>query len=62
MKITQRQIRITFAQAPKPYRIGLLFTHRNGDFGAISVTERSYAAPFSKVERHILDWCSHNAN
>ena len=28
-----------------PYRMGLLFTHKNGDFGAISVSERSYAAP-----------------
>ena len=34
----------------KPYRIGLLFKHKNGDFGAISVNERSCAAPISKVE------------
>ena len=34
-----------FAPAPKPYRIGLLFTHNNGDFGAISVTERSCTEP-----------------
>ena len=27
------------------YRIGLLFTHEDGDFGAISVTERRYAVP-----------------
>jgi len=45
------------------YRIGLLFTHKNGDFGAISAAERSCAAPISKVERHISDrfcatlWC-----
>ena len=26
--------------ARKSYQIGLLFTHENGDFGAISVTER----------------------
>ena len=28
----------------KPYPIGFLFTHKNGDFGAISV-KRSEAAP-----------------
>ena len=45
---------IAFAQARKPYRIVLLFIHKNGDFGAISVTERSYAAPISNtVERHM---------
>ena len=43
--------RIAFAQAEKPYgTLGLLFTHKNGDFGAISATERSCAAPISKVE------------
>ena len=31
--------RITLAPAPKPYRIGLLFTHNNGDLGEISVTD-----------------------
>lgn len=31
----------SFAPAGKPYRKGLLFTHNNGDFGAISVTVRS---------------------
>ena len=41
----------------KPYRIGLLFTHKNGDFGALSVTERSCAALISKVERHISERC-----
>ena len=44
---------IAFVPAQKPYRIGILFTRKNGDFGAISVTERSCAAPISKVERHI---------
>ena len=39
---------VAFAPAPKPYRIGLLFTHKNGDFGAIS-----------KVESHISDRCAH---
>ena len=34
---------VAFAPAPKPYRIGLLFTGKNGDFGAISVTRRSRA-------------------
>ena len=29
--------------------------YENGDFGAISVTERSCAAPISKVERPISD-------
>ena len=50
--------RIAFAPARKPYRIGLLFTYENGDFGTISVTERSYAAPISKVVSHILNRCS----
>ena len=36
--------RIDLAQTQKSYRVGLLFTHKNGDFGAISVTERSCAA------------------
>ena len=47
--------RMAFAPARKPYRIGLLFTHKNRDFGAISVTERSCAAQISKVETHIFD-------
>ena len=41
--------------ARKPYRIGLLFTHKNCDFGTISVTERSCAALLSIEERHISD-------
>ena len=44
--------------ARKPYRIGLLFTHKNGDFGAISLTERSCAAPIFYAEGHISDRCS----
>ena len=59
MKITARQIRITFAPACKPYQIGLLFTNKSGDFGAISVTEQSRATPISKVESDIWDSCSH---
>ena len=39
---------IAFTPARKPYWIGLLFTHKNGDFGAISVTERR-VAPITKV-------------
>ena len=34
-------------------RIGLPFTHNNGDFGAISVTESSCALPISEVESQI---------
>ena len=45
------------ALAPKRnrYRIVFLFTHKNGDFGAISVTKRIWAAPISKLsgESHI---------
>ena len=38
---------IPVASARKPYRIGLLFTHKNaGDFGAISVTEPRRVLPF----------------
>ena len=51
---------IAFALARKSYWIGLLFTHKNGDFGAISATERSYAAPISKVKSYISDRCSHH--
>ena len=40
--------RKAFAPAQNPYRVELLFTHMNGDFGAISVTERSSAMPISK--------------
>ena len=45
--------RVAFTPAQKQYRIGLRFTNKNGDFGAISVTERSCAARISKVERDI---------
>ena len=41
--------RIPFAPARKPKPIRLLFKHRNVDFGAINVTERSCAAPISKI-------------
>ena len=48
---------VAFTPAQKQYWIGLLFTHKNGDLGAISVTERCCAAPVSKVESHISDRC-----
>ena len=34
----------------KSYRIGLLFTHKNGCGGAIFVTQRNYALPISRGE------------
>ena len=39
----------------KPFRTGLLYTHKNGGFGAISVTERRCAAMIVKVDHHISD-------
>ena len=42
--------RDAFTPARKLYRVGRLFTYKNGDLGAISVTERSCTAPISKVE------------
>ena len=56
--------RIAVAPARKRYREWLLFTHENGDSGAISLTERICSAPISIVERHISErfcatlWCS----
>ena len=38
---------------------GLLFIHKNCDFGAISVAERNCAASISKMESHIGDRCSY---
>ena len=38
--------------------LGLLFSHKNSDCGAISVTERSCTAPISKEESHISGRCS----
>ena len=46
--------RIAFAPALKPYRMGLLFTRKKGDFGAIFETKRIF-----NVESHISDRCSH---
>ena len=55
-----RNFTVAFALALKPYRIGLVFTHKNSDSGAISVTKRSCAATISKAESHISDRCSYN--
>ena len=58
------QYGIAFAPARKSYWIGLLFAHKNDDFGAISLTEWGFAAPNPKMERHVSDrfcftlWCS----
>ena len=38
---------IALTPARKPHRTLLLITHKNGDFGAISVTERSLAIWFN---------------
>lgn len=43
----------------KPFRIGHLFSHTNGDLGAISAMERRCAAPILKVESRISDRFSH---
>ena len=45
----------SFTPERNPYRIGLLFRHKNSDFSATSVTERSCTALISKMEHHILD-------
>ena len=52
-------VQIAFAPTRKLYRTGLLFTHKSGDSGAISVTARSCSAPHWSVEGHISDRCSH---
>lgn len=44
-----------FTPARKLCLIRHLFTHKDGDFGAISVTERSCSATVTKVESHISD-------
>ena len=57
---------IATAPARQPYRIGLLFTHKNLDFGQIPLKERNRSVPISKMERHISNmfcatlWCSVN--
>ena len=54
--------RIVFVPAQKQnqFRMGHLFTHTNGDFGAISAIERRCAAPILKVESRISDRFSHH--
>ena len=47
--------RIAFPPEKKPYWTGILFTHKNGDFYAISLTERISAARICKLESHISD-------
>ena len=47
--------RIAFAPPRKSNWIGLLFIHKNRFYGAISLTEKSCAAPISKVERHLSE-------
>ena len=45
--------RVAHTPAQKPYRIGPLFTHKNDNFGAISVTE---AAPWKSRKCSITYW------
>ena len=48
--------------ARKRHRRGLLFTHKNGDFGAISVAKPAklrHTDLVRKVESHLSDRCSH---
>ena len=54
LRYVYTKYRIVFAPARKPYRIGLLSTHKNGDFGAISVTEAKLRrADILSEESHI---------
>ena len=55
---TLYNIRQLLRRREKSYWIGLL-PHSNGDFGMISVPERSCEMPISKVESHISDRCSY---
>ena len=57
-------IRITaFAPARKSYRKGLLFKHKSGDFGAISVSGRSCAAPVMREHRpYWISFCRHSVD
>ena len=43
-----------FTPARNHNKIGPLLTHKNGDFGAISVTEQCCSALIFKVESHCL--------
>ena len=48
----------SFAPARKPYRIGLMFTHKNSDFSAIFVTKRSCNADLERRPSHIGYVCA----
>lgn len=57
--------RITFVPEGKLYRIGLLFTHKNSDFGTISVMGQSCPVLILKIRYHAdsfsaIFWCSVN--
>ena len=47
------------AATTESYQIGILFTHMNGDFDTISMTERNCVTPISKVESQIWHRCSY---
>ena len=52
-----------FARTRKSYRIGLLLTHKNGDFGAISVSGRSCTAPVMREHRpYWIGFCRHSVD
>ena len=52
---------IAFASARKPYRIWLLISPKDDDFGeiSVSVTEQSCVASIFKKDRHKTDRCSY---
>ena len=50
--------RKVFAPARKPYREGLVFKYGNGDFGAISVTERSCAPIMIHISDTSCSYCT----
>ena len=54
-----RTIQDSFSAAAKIIPDRASVHSKNGCGGAISVTERSCAAPISKVVSHISDSCSH---
>ena len=57
--------RIGFTPARVPYRIGLLFTHKDSDFGAISVTEQTAPrrSPIAKVDNEETPvWLLHGSS
>ena len=50
---------IAFASARKPYRIWLLISPKDDDFGEISVTEQNCVASILKKDRHKTDRSSY---